>query len=126
MQAAMRLSGLCGRAAGAQLPVQRLITGSRTLRALPAVCQLPHLGHLSQRASLATGRALPRATAVEAPTASTPASNGGPRAPAGVPTFQEAISRLQEYWAGVGCALWLPHNTEVRQTGLRRLGAVGR
>ncbi|EFN58140.1 hypothetical protein CHLNCDRAFT_141905 [Chlorella variabilis] len=60
-----------------------------------------------------SGLALPRATAVEAPTASTPASNGGPRAPAGVPTFQEAISRLQQYWAGVGCALWLPHNTEV-------------
>ena len=29
------------------------------------------------------------------------------------PTFQEAISRLQQYWASVGCAVWLPHNTEV-------------
>jgi len=29
------------------------------------------------------------------------------------PTFQEAISRLQHYWASVGCALWLPHNSEV-------------
>jgi glycyl-tRNA synthetase len=28
-------------------------------------------------------------------------------------TFQDAISKLQEYWASVGCALWLPHNTEV-------------
>jgi len=28
-------------------------------------------------------------------------------------TFQDAISRLQQYWASVGCALWLPHNTEV-------------
>jgi glycyl-tRNA synthetase len=28
-------------------------------------------------------------------------------------TFQDAISRLQEYWSSVGCALWLPHNTEV-------------
>jgi glycyl-tRNA synthetase len=28
-------------------------------------------------------------------------------------TFQDVISRLQEYWASVGCALWLPHNTEV-------------
>ncbi|GIL46417.1 hypothetical protein Vafri_3416 [Volvox africanus] len=29
------------------------------------------------------------------------------------PTFQEAIAKLQEYWASVGCAIWLPHNTEV-------------
>lgn len=35
--------------------------------------------------------------------------NGAP----GAPTFQEAISRLQEYWASVGCTVWLPHNTEV-------------
>lgn len=28
-------------------------------------------------------------------------------------TFQDAISKLQEYWASVGCAMWLPHNTEV-------------
>lgn len=31
------------------------------------------------------------------------------------PTFQEAISKLQQYWASVGCAIWLPHNTEVGQ-----------
>lgn len=31
----------------------------------------------------------------------------------GTLTFQDAISRLQEYWSSVGCALWLPHNTEV-------------
>mmetsp|Transcript_20995 Transcript_20995/g.46001 ORF Transcript_20995/g.46001 Transcript_20995/m.46001 type:complete len:1090 (-) Transcript_20995:488-3757(-) len=29
------------------------------------------------------------------------------------PTFQEAIAKLQEYWASVGCVVWLPHNTEV-------------
>ena len=29
------------------------------------------------------------------------------------PSFQEAIKRLQEYWASVGCIVWLPHNTEV-------------
>jgi glycyl-tRNA synthetase len=29
------------------------------------------------------------------------------------PSFQEAIKRLQDYWAGVGCIVWLPHNTEV-------------
>lgn len=30
------------------------------------------------------------------------------------PTFQEAVQRLQSYWASVGCAVWLPHNTEAR------------
>ena len=29
-------------------------------------------------------------------------------------TFQEAIARLQEYWSSLGCAIWQPHNTEVR------------
>ncbi|KAF5842959.1 glycyl-tRNA synthetase alpha subunit-domain-containing protein [Dunaliella salina] len=28
-------------------------------------------------------------------------------------TFQEAITRLQLYWSSRGCAIWLPHNTEV-------------
>jgi hypothetical protein len=29
------------------------------------------------------------------------------------PSFQEAIRRLQQYWADLGCAIFLPHNTEV-------------
>lgn len=29
------------------------------------------------------------------------------------PTFQAAITNLQKYWAAQGCAIWLPHNTEV-------------
>ena len=29
------------------------------------------------------------------------------------PTFQEAVARLQEYWARQGCVVWLPHNGEV-------------
>lgn len=28
-------------------------------------------------------------------------------------SFQEAISKLEHYWSSVGCAVWLPHNTEV-------------
>jgi glycyl-tRNA synthetase len=28
-------------------------------------------------------------------------------------TFQDAIARLQAYWASQGCAIWLPHNVEV-------------
>ncbi|CAN6936790.1 unnamed protein product [Brassica oleracea] len=30
-----------------------------------------------------------------------------------IPTFQQAIQRLQEYWASVGCAVMQPSNTEV-------------
>ncbi|GBG74740.1 hypothetical protein CBR_g19146 [Chara braunii] len=30
-----------------------------------------------------------------------------------VPTFQQAIQRLQDYWASVGCAVVQPYNTEV-------------
>ena len=29
------------------------------------------------------------------------------------PTFQQAIRRLQDYWSDHGCAVWLPHSTEV-------------
>jgi len=29
------------------------------------------------------------------------------------PTFQQAVQRLQDYWASVGCAVFLPHNSEV-------------
>ncbi|KAL1192819.1 Glycine--tRNA ligase, chloroplastic/mitochondrial 2 [Cardamine amara subsp. amara] len=32
---------------------------------------------------------------------------------ASIPTFQQAIQRLQEYWASVGCAVMQPSNTEV-------------
>ncbi|XP_037495834.1 glycine--tRNA ligase, chloroplastic/mitochondrial 2-like isoform X1 [Jatropha curcas] len=32
---------------------------------------------------------------------------------ASVPTFQQAIQRLQEYWASVGCAVMQCSNTEV-------------
>ena len=31
-------------------------------------------------------------------------------------TFQEAIARLQSYWASVGCAVWQPFNSEVGLT----------
>jgi hypothetical protein len=42
-------------------------------------------------------------------------SSGAPSSsgPTTAPTFQEAIRRLQDYWASVGCVVWLPHNTEV-------------
>lgn len=60
------------------------------------------------------------AAATEAPPASgqqlsTSSSNGAAK-PTGAATltFQEAVARLQEYWASVGCAVWQPFNSEVR------------
>ena len=55
-----------------------------------------------------------RAISTDAPaTSSAAASDAGSGASATVPTFQDAILRLQQYWAERGCALSLPHNTEV-------------
>lgn len=58
--------------------------------------------------------ALP-AAAPEPATAPAPASasgtGGGQDAAL---TFQEAVARLQQYWAAQGCAVWVPHNSEVR------------
>lgn len=52
------------------------------------------------------------AAAPAAPAKAAPAAPAQKREAVG-PTFQEAVQRLQEYWASVGCAVWLPHNTEV-------------
>ena len=46
------------------------------------------------------------------PSPSSTASSSSSAAAQG-PTFQDAILRLQEYWASNGCAIGLPHNTEV-------------
>ena len=51
------------------------------------------------------------AASVDAPTSASLPPTSSPRPDA--PSFQEAIARLQAYWASVGCAIWLPHNTEV-------------
>ncbi|PNW77355.1 hypothetical protein CHLRE_10g433000v5 [Chlamydomonas reinhardtii] len=68
------------------------------------------------RASAAAPAATTAAPASAAAVATTP-SNGAAPARSGLvkdaPSFQEAITKLQEYWASVGCAIWLPHNTEV-------------
>ena len=43
-------------------------------------------------------------------------ANGAVQPPArsaDAPTFQDAIARLQSYWAQFGCAICQPHNTEV-------------
>jgi len=70
------------------------------------------------------GRLLPGRPTLAAPAASVaheavaeaqpPGGAGTPPAPGQQgPTFQEAIQRLQDYWSRQGCAVWLPHNTEV-------------
>ena len=124
MMLAMRTLAVCRSAAARQLP--RTLSGARALRTLCAAAPLPgrRPAQPAQPRGVSSGRALPQAAAVEAPTASSPAaaSTSGPAN--GAPTFQEAISRLQEYWASVGCALWLPHNTEVRVCA-GRLGMAG-
>ena len=60
---------------------------------------------------------LPRAAAAEvattAPSQTAQHSHSAPKASVNAPTFQQAICKLQDYWASVGCAMWLPHNTEV-------------
>ncbi|GBF89751.1 hypothetical protein Rsub_02921 [Raphidocelis subcapitata] len=51
-----------------------------------------------------------------APAADGKAAGNGAAAAAGAaeaPTFQDAIRRLQDYWASLGCVVWMPHNTEV-------------
>jgi len=58
--------------------------------------------------------ALP-AAAPEPATAPAPASaNGTGGGQDAALTFQEAVARLQQYWAAQGCAVWVPHNSEAR------------
>lgn len=59
-------------------------------------------------ASAPAGGAATAAAAAAAATAAPPAGGAGV-----APTFQEAVRRLQDYWARAGCLVWLPHNTEV-------------
>ena len=53
-----------------------------------------------------------RAISTEAAPAESSA-NAAASPPTNAPTFQDAILRLQQYWSSKGCAIWLPHNTEV-------------
>ncbi|KXZ51509.1 hypothetical protein GPECTOR_12g472 [Gonium pectorale] len=85
-----------------------------------ALAHVPTPGAASPRGLVRAQVAAP-AQATAPVEAAAPATNGSPAAPPGprnglvpdAPTFQEAIAKLQEYWASVGCAIWLPHNTEV-------------
>lgn len=77
----------------------------------------------STRRSLlcASSRIVAAAAAAAAPVTEVPAaaqrvatsSSNGNGSNSSAPSFQEAIKRLQDYWAAAGCVVWLPHNTEV-------------
>ena len=79
------------------------------------------------RVTSTRGKRLARARAT-ASASTRPGPRATPRAGADVPTFEAAIARLQHYWSSRGCAVALPHNTEVGagtmnpSTFLRALG----
>ena len=56
-----------------------------------------------------------RAVSTAAPAASSQPTSPRSTSPSNpnAPTFQDAILRLQQYWSSQGCAIWLPHSTEV-------------
>jgi hypothetical protein len=76
------------------------------------------MGAVRRSAGSLRGARAPSAATTDAPATSTPspmqahAASAAPSNPE-APTFQDAISRLQAYWASCGCAIYLPHNTEV-------------
>lgn len=88
---------------------------------------LPPWGMHSNRATCATSsirasfrRALHISNAIAEPAVASNTATSAKTTPDATPrsgavklTFQDAIAKLQEYWASVGCAVWLPHNTEV-------------
>lgn len=60
----------------------------------------------------AVGESSSKATALGKSLESVPTSSTA-SVPPGIPTFQEAIARLQTYWAEKGCIVWHPYNHEV-------------
>lgn len=70
--------------------------------------------HASLRRALHISNAIAEpAIASDAVSSTTANPNAAPMSGSVKLTFQDAIAKLQEYWASVGCAVWLPHNTEV-------------
>lgn len=89
--------------------------GTTRPRAVPSASPAPQRSAIAQQQRRAVQPARAAAVDVAAP-APTPSAQPAPARPAGnpsAPTFQQAITKLQEYWASVGCAIYLPHNTEV-------------
>lgn len=72
------------------------------------------LGSSRPIASAAAAATAAAATAAHAPPASSgPGASTRTAPPVAAPSFQDAVRRLQDYWARAGCLVWLPHNTEV-------------
>ena len=60
-------------------------------------------------ATAATAPPAPTTTSPSPPATRVPSPPTNPHAP----SFQDAVARLAAYWGQTGCALWLPHNSEV-------------
>ena len=74
----------------------------------------PGILPLSRRALATVARATEQQHSAGSPSSAAEANAGSPEPPlATVPTFQEAIFRLQQFWSSKGCVIWLPHNVEV-------------
>ncbi|GAX84334.1 hypothetical protein CEUSTIGMA_g11756.t1 [Chlamydomonas eustigma] len=65
------------------------------------------------RRVITTASAVTTPDTIEVQHSQSHAANGTAASARIAPTFQDAITKLQAYWASTGCAIWLPHNTEV-------------
>jgi hypothetical protein len=72
-------------------------------------CASSHARAVAVAAAAASPAVLEPAAQQQAAAVSASSNGNGSTAP----SFQEAIKRLQDYWASEGCVVWLPHNTEV-------------
>ena len=77
----------------------------------------------SRTAVRAAAAAADTAIAEQHTASAVPAQDGAPAGATGitVPTFQDAIFRLQQFWCSHGCLAWLPHNTEARRARALRI-----
>ena len=97
--------------------VLRLVSGGGPLRRVACVrraCAQPHGRCVAVRRAVALSAHRSLSSAI---VGVAPAAAAAPEAPVGGvrgPTIQQAVQRLQDFWASVGCAIYLPHNTEVR------------
>eukprot|EP00740_Mantoniella_antarctica_P015918 CAMPEP_0181369404 /NCGR_PEP_ID=MMETSP1106-20121128/12754_1 /TAXON_ID=81844 /ORGANISM="Mantoniella antarctica, Strain SL-175" /LENGTH=1063 /DNA_ID=CAMNT_0023485887 /DNA_START=49 /DNA_END=3236 /DNA_ORIENTATION=- len=74
---------------------------------------------IGSRRTVKVCRAISTSASTDESPASAAARQRSPNSPSAFgnhaqgPTFQDAILKLQQYWSSKGCAIWLPHNTEV-------------
>jgi glycyl-tRNA synthetase len=99
-------------------PSIRLIIPSALTAHSPLPAPTRRSGRRPRRRRLLSAPAVARSDSDGVPALSpSPSSSGnGTAASASALTFQQAIQRLQEYWASVGCAVMQCSNTEVGAT----------